>query len=74
MLDHFQRFLYTENLDPKSDTILIGISGGVDSVVLAHLFIKFEFKIALAHVNYGQRGVESDKDECLNRLEEYVSR
>ena len=67
MLDHFQRFLYTENLDPKSDTILIGISGGVDSVVLAHLFIKFEFKIALAHVNYGQRGVESDKDEELVR-------
>jgi tRNA(Ile)-lysidine synthase len=65
MLDHFQRFLYTENLDPTSDTILIGISGGVDSVVLAQLFINSGFKIALAHVNYGQRGVESDQDEEL---------
>ncbi|MBK7789914.1 MAG: tRNA lysidine(34) synthetase TilS [Saprospiraceae bacterium] len=67
MLDHFQRFLYTENLNPASDSILIGISGGVDSVVMAHLFINSGFKIALAHVNYGLRGIESDQDEELVR-------
>lgn len=67
MLDHFQRFLYSENLHPDSDAILVGVSGGVDSVVLAHLFIKTGFKIALAHVNYGKRGAESDKDEELVR-------
>ena len=34
-------------------------------MVLAHLFVQAGFKVGMAHVNYGMRGVESDRDEQL---------
>jgi len=49
-------FLYDKNL-------LIAISGGIDSVVLTHLFHKLNFKISLAHCNFSLRGKESNEDE-----------
>ena len=49
-------FLYDKNL-------LIAISGGIDSVVLTHLFHKLHFKISLAHCNFSLRGKESNEDE-----------
>lgn len=39
------------------------MSGGVDSMVMAELFFRAEFKIALAHCNFQLRGGESDADE-----------
>jgi len=48
-----------------SDTILIAVSGGADSMCLAHVLFALQFKIAVAHVNYKLRGVESDLDENL---------
>lgn len=51
------------------DSVLAGVSGGVDSMVLTHLMIQFkkdcDFKLSLAHVNYGLRGEESDAQEAL---------
>lgn len=49
-------FLHDKNL-------LIAISGGIDSVVLTHLFHKLNFKISLAHCNFSLRGKESNEDE-----------
>lgn len=49
-------FLHDKNL-------LIAISGGIDSVVLTHLFHKLKFKISLAHCNFSLRGKESNEDE-----------
>lgn len=51
----------------SSSRILIAISGGLDSVVLAHLAQSTGVSYALAHVNYGLRGKESDLDEQLVR-------
>ena len=64
-LEHFLRYIEVENLNPEKDRILIGVSGGVDSMVLAHLFVQAGFKVGMAHVNYGMRGEESNKDEQL---------
>ncbi|MHA7844445.1 MAG: tRNA lysidine(34) synthetase TilS [Winogradskyella sp.] len=47
----------------KNSRNVIAISGGIDSVVLAHLCHKLDFKIALAHCNFNLRGKESDSDE-----------
>ncbi|MGJ8745452.1 tRNA lysidine(34) synthetase TilS [Polaribacter sp.] len=47
----------------KDKKILIAISGGVDSVVLAHLFSELNYTISLAHCNFNLRGKESDLDE-----------
>ncbi|MHB1148166.1 MAG: tRNA lysidine(34) synthetase TilS [Lutibacter sp.] len=49
-------FLHDKNL-------LIAISGGIDSVVLTHLFYKLNFTISLAHCNFSLRGKESNEDE-----------
>ena len=47
--------------------VLVAISGGLDSVVLAHWLHAAGITIELAHVNYGLRGKESDLDEQLVR-------
>lgn len=51
----------------KRPVILVALSGGPDSVALLHLAkdaaTLFGYTIAAAHVNYGLRGKESDKDE-----------
>ncbi|MGY6561555.1 MAG: tRNA lysidine(34) synthetase TilS [Luteibaculaceae bacterium] len=53
----------------KDEPILLACSGGVDSVVLAHLFHHFQFSFALAHVNYNLRGNDSVADAlCVENL------
>ena len=49
--------------------ILLGISGGIDSISMAQLFVdsKVGLPFALAHVNFCLRGSESNQDEALVR-------
>lgn len=43
--------------------ILLALSGGMDSTVLAHLFYQCGIQFIAAHVNYQLRGEESNRDE-----------
>lgn len=43
--------------------LLIAVSGGIDSMVLTHLFHKLNYTIAIAHCNFQLRKEESDLDE-----------
>ncbi|MDG2073394.1 MAG: tRNA lysidine(34) synthetase TilS [Polaribacter sp.] len=63
MLEKLQQHLNYKFSFLKEKKLLIAISGGVDSVVLTHLFHQLNFDISLAHCNFNLRGTESDKDE-----------
>ncbi len=56
------------NMLEKGDTVVIGVSGGADSVCLAHVMncIKEEYDlhIILVHVNHQLRGADADRDEA----------
>ncbi|MGE0084139.1 MAG: tRNA lysidine(34) synthetase TilS [Desulfococcaceae bacterium] len=49
------------------DTVLMGVSGGADSVALVHIFAEltpcFSLRLGIAHLNHCLRGEESDRDE-----------
>lgn len=65
MIDDFQKYITVHNLCLKNDKLLLGISGGIDSIVMMHLFRMSGYKIALAHCNFQLRGEESDNDEAF---------
>ena len=67
MLQRFINYSKTHNLFSKDDKILLAISGGADSVVLADLLKEAGFNFVLAHCNFGLRGAESDEDEGFVR-------
>lgn len=50
--------------DTSSHRYLLGVSGGIDSICMAELFLRSDLKLdfALAHVNFSLRGEESDGD------------
>ncbi|MBU4304314.1 MAG: tRNA lysidine(34) synthetase TilS [Candidatus Omnitrophica bacterium] len=67
----FQAVIRAERLFCRRDRILIGVSGGPDSVCLLSLLLylskSYHFKLAVAHVNHCLRGKESDADELFVR-------
>lgn len=51
----------------KKASLLIAVSGGLDSVVLTHILHRLDYNIAIAHCNFNLRGFESDLDEKFVR-------
>ncbi len=49
----------------RNTPLVLGCSGGVDSMVLLHLLHTHRFHVQVVHVNYHQRGADSDADEQL---------
>lgn len=52
-----------ERFNKKTDTILVALSGGADSVALLHALTQEKYNVKAAHVNYRLRGAESLEDE-----------
>ncbi len=67
LLQEFQDHIKETGLFHPPDRLLIAVSGGVDSVVLTHLCHASGYDISLAHMNFGLRGEESDRDEKFVR-------
>lgn len=63
MLTKFQNHLEQNFPYLKDKKLLLAVSGGLDSMVLMHLFHQLNYDIAIAHCNFQLRGKESDADE-----------
>ena len=48
--------------------IVVGFSGGADSMMLLHLLHQMQLPVLAAHVHHGLRGVEADRDEKAAEL------
>jgi tRNA(Ile)-lysidine synthase len=62
---HIQRFIQKEKLLEKGQSLICGVSGGLDSMVLAFILHNLGYKVEIAHFNFGLRGADSDLDEAL---------
>ncbi|MDP2967856.1 MAG: tRNA lysidine(34) synthetase TilS [Deltaproteobacteria bacterium] len=73
LLEQVRRTIDQYRLLEKGDRVIVGVSAGVDSMVLLHLLIAFrqEFDLFLivAHIHHGLRPVESEKEAELVRKE-----
>ena len=56
-------FIKQHALFLPEERILLAVSGGRDSVLMAHLFNEAGFNFGIAHCNFNMRGEESKKDE-----------
>ena len=62
-----QQFISKRQLMEPESRVLVGVSGGVDSMVLLHVLEEIGYVPVAAHVNYGLRGEAADQDEALVR-------
>jgi len=61
--DSIQSALTRHSLIPAGAKVVVGVSGGADSVALARAFHALGISFTAAHLNHQLRGAESDKDE-----------
>ena len=63
MKNKVQQFITEKSLFIREDKLILGISGGADSVCLMHILLALGYSFELAHCNFNLRGEESDADE-----------
>lgn len=68
MLTKFQNHIEQNFAQLKDKKLLLAVSGGIDSMVLMHLFQQLNYGIKIAHCNFQLRGKESDADELFVKV------
>lgn len=63
MLNKLKSFLTEYQLAESNEKLILAVSGGKDSVVMAHLFHQLDYTFAIAHCNFKLRAEDSDEDE-----------
>lgn len=67
MIDKVRQYIKSNQMVKKGDKVVLGVSGGADSMCLLYIFLKllkeFQLKLYVVHVNHMLRGNEADKDE-----------
>jgi tRNA(Ile)-lysidine synthase len=67
MLEKVQSYMIDNKMVEEGDRILIGVSGGADSICLFHVLLQFapifDLRLYVVHVNHGIRKMEAKEDE-----------
>jgi len=71
LIKKIQNFSHKNDLWARGNKIVVGVSGGADSVCLFHILLflakKYDLSLHIAHINYGLRGKDSENDEMFVR-------
>jgi len=67
MKEHFLSHIKNNKLADRQETLMLAVSGGIDSVVMTDLFYEAGYSCIILHCNFGLRGQESDGDEAFVR-------
>ena len=65
LLQQFQQHITFNQLFSPNDTLLLAVSGGIDSVVLCELCKQAGYTFIIAHCNFKLRGAESERDAAF---------
>ena len=69
MFEKLLNFISIQKLFSSEQKVLLAVSGGIDSMVMAHLFRQANYTFAIAHCNFQLRGKDADDDErFVNKL------
>ena len=71
VLEKVQKAISEYNMLKEGNTVIVGLSGGADSVCLLHVLAslrdEYRLKIIASHVNHGIRGDEAKRDSDFSR-------
>ena len=69
VFNHVRATINQYEMLKENDALLVGVSGGADSVCLLHvlktLAEEYKVKLAVAHIHHGIRGNDADKDAAF---------
>ncbi len=65
MITQVQEYILHHKLFSKQSKVLIGLSGGPDSMVLIHLLMQLGYNCIAAHCNFHLRGEDSNRDAAF---------
>ncbi len=68
MLEKVKEYVNQHEMLKKEDKVILGVSGGADSVCLLFVLLELQkmigFKIVVVHVNHGLRGIVADEEQA----------
>lgn len=67
MIGKVKEYIGTNQLLQPKERVIIGVSGGADSVALLDVLIRLKYDCVVAHCNFHLRGEESNRDERFVR-------